>query len=192
MRAPAPEQGCAVVEAVQLPERLPDDPERLVEAVLALLEAHAEAEELVGLVAAPEPQLETASAQAIDHRRLLDDPDRVVLERQDDHAGAEPDAPGLAGRRRGHEQAVGHQRVAREVMLREPARPVPELVQEPHLGELVLVALLAGLPVATIAEDELGEVHGARASTRRMPRPAAPGATSHGAARPWRRRSRMA
>ena len=140
---------------MELGEGLADHAERLVEALLALLELHPEAQELVRLVAAAESELEPPAAQAVDHRRLLHDPDRVVLERKDDHAGAEADPPRLAGGRRGHQQAVRHQRVPREVMLGEPARPVAELVHEPHLGQLLLVALLARLALAPVAEDEL-------------------------------------
>ena len=147
---------------MELSQGLADHGERLVEALLALFELHAEAQELVRLVAAPEAELEPPAAQAVDHRRLLHDADRMVLERQDDHAGAQTDPARLAGGRRGHEEAVRHERVAGEVVLGEPAGPVPELVHEAHLGELLLVALLARLALPPVAEDEMGEVHRVR------------------------------
>jgi hypothetical protein len=40
----------------------------------------------VRLVAATEAELEPAAAQAVDHRRLLDDPDRVMLEGKHHHS----------------------------------------------------------------------------------------------------------
>src|SRR5262249_59814735 len=51
-RAVAPEEGRGIVEPMELGERLADHTERLVEALLALLQLHPEAHELVRLVAA--------------------------------------------------------------------------------------------------------------------------------------------
>src|SRR6185295_914532 len=66
-----------VAQPVELGQGLANHAERLVEARLALLELHPEAQELVWLVAASETELEPPAAQAVDHRRLLHDPDRV-------------------------------------------------------------------------------------------------------------------
>src|SRR5262249_55811136 len=116
---------------------------------------------------------EPPAAQAVDHRRLLDHPDGVVLEREHHHAGAEADPARLAGGGGGHEQAIRNEGVAGEMMLGEPAGPVPELVHEPHPGELLLVARLARLTLAWITEDEMGEVHRSRSPSvgRRSGRP---------------------
>src|SRR5262249_39434080 len=83
----------------------------------------------------------------------------MVLEREHHDPRAQADPPGLARRGRGHQERIRDEGIAGEVVLGEPAGPVAELVHEPDFGELLLVALPAGLPFPAVAEDQVREVH---------------------------------
>jgi hypothetical protein len=73
-------------EVVKQVERRSDHTQRLLETLLAVFEPHPKASKLVRLIAAAKPQFETAVGEAVHHRHLLGNPDRVMLEREYDHA----------------------------------------------------------------------------------------------------------
>src|SRR5206468_9813888 len=85
-----------------LDPRAADDLHALVEPLARPLHRDAEAAELVGLVAAPEAELEPPAREDVDHRPFLGDPERV-REGGDDHRGADPRASRLARDRRGQD-----------------------------------------------------------------------------------------
>jgi hypothetical protein len=93
--------------------------------------------------------------QAVHHRGLLGHADRVMLERQNHHPSPKADAFCLARCCGCHQQAIRHQCIAREVVLGEPATPVAQLFQQPHLCQLLLIALLARKPLTAVAEHKV-------------------------------------
>ena len=73
--------------------------EGVLEVLRRLLEIHAIGGELGRRDAAPDADIEPAAAQMIEHAQLFVEPQRMV-ERQQEQQGTEPDARGLARRRR--------------------------------------------------------------------------------------------
>jgi hypothetical protein len=132
-----------ISEVVRLVQGLDDHVQGLLEPIVALLSRDAKASELMRLITTAEPQLQSAMGETVHHSGLLCDTDRVVLEGEHDHAGAQAHPRGLARRGGGHEQAIWHQRVAGEVMFGEPAAPVAQCLHQPHLFEELLIACLA-------------------------------------------------
>src|SRR5262245_22058389 len=98
--------------------------------------------------------------QAVHHRCLLGHANWVMLERQNHHPSPKAEAFCLACRCCCHQQTIRYQRIAREMVLGEPATPVAQLFQQPYLCQLLLVALLARKVLTAITEHKMRKVHG--------------------------------
>ena len=108
------------------------DAHALAKARMRLLLVHAEAAVLVAECAAPEAHIEPPTAHAIQRRRILGKPYRIV-QRGDEHSGAQPNALGArcdGGRQHQRRRAEA---VAREVMLRNPEAVKAKLLAEDRL-----------------------------------------------------------
>src|SRR5262249_6160686 len=88
----------------------------------------------------------------------------MMLKRQNYHPSAQAEALCLARRCGCHEQTIWHQRIAREVVFGKPTTPVAQLLQQPHLYQLLLIALLARQPLTAVTEHKMRKVHGVYSS----------------------------
>ena len=95
--------------------------EELLQLCLGLAEIGVEAIELVGLIAAAQPQQRTVAAERLGHADLGEEPDGMV-ERHHDHRRPELDALGEACAVIDHQQRRGADAVVGEVVLRETRR----------------------------------------------------------------------
>src|SRR5262245_12254571 len=140
-------------------EGLQDDVDRLFPARPAALQIETEALELVGLIAAPEADIDTPAGQEIQRRNLLGDHQGMV-ERHHDDCGADPDPRGSrrdvsSELRRTREIPVG-----REVVLGEP--DVAEAKRLRRLGDLepARVDFLLGARRRRLHQQERSEIDG--------------------------------
>jgi len=115
----------AVVAERPALERLQDDVDRLVPAGAAGVELEPEPLELVVLVAAAEPDVDPAPGEEVERRDLLRGDERMV-QRHDDHRGADAQPRGLGRDVRRELDRARQVAVRREVMLGQPDVPEAE------------------------------------------------------------------
>ena len=162
----------AVVLAV-VAEEIPaesevEDVAELVRHLEVLLEIDAEALEFVGLVTGADPEHEPPVRQGVGRGNLGEQARRVV-QRHDDHGGAEPDL--LRHRRavRHHQQGRCAQAVVREMMLGEPRDRIPQLVGQLRLlGDLAEYLRRRRTRIARAHQVENAEFHNLNPRFRSM------------------------
>ncbi len=140
--------------------RADDEVERLLEPLAAFLHRDRIAFVMQGRGAASDPEFQPSVAEDVGDRGLFGDLDRVV-QRQERHRRAEPDAGCPLRRRRQHHQRVGQDRKrAAEMQFAEPHRIEADLVPEFDLTDDVVVALLLRIAGRTGQLVEKPEAHG--------------------------------
>ena len=111
------------------------------------------------VAARAEPELEPAAAQRVDDGGVLGNTERV-LERQDHDGGAELNSAGALGgggqeRQRGREAGT----VVQEMMLRDPAAVVPELLGDSEQLQGEPVGVGGVLADVKVREESESHVH---------------------------------
>ncbi len=125
----------------------------------------AEAAELVRRIAHADADLHPSTADVVENREILGQPDGVVERQQADVTG-EPDAPGARRHRRSDRNPGREISVLDEMMFREPDQIESEPVEPRHLvhdrGIQVLMAHAGGRRVAKIVSDAQAQWFGHR------------------------------
>ena len=128
----------AVIREGRLRPCAREDLERFRCALARVVAAQAVADELVFVVdrAAADADVEAPAREIVEQRELHGEPHRMP-QRELDHREADPDPPRAHGDRGGERDRIAVDRLAGEVVLREPHAVEPELIREARLLELL-------------------------------------------------------
>ena len=128
----------------------------LVEPRPAFAEVKAQPFELVGLIAAPQPDIQPAARQQIGGGDLLRH-NQGVMQRQHDDGGANPDALGLARQMRRIHQRAREIAIGREMVLRAPDAAEAQLVRRLRDLDAALENLLWRAGAGGLQQQERAE-----------------------------------